>query len=75
LILVEVEGKNVVKNKVRLIELYLLLERLHLNQFVWRVLQKRIKKIERNLNSCNPSLFQFDLYRLYYLIAKKEMDI
>jgi hypothetical protein len=72
LILVEVEGIKAVKSRVRLIRLYLLLERLHLNQFVWNALQKRIKKIEKNLNSCNPSLFQFDLYRLYHLITKKK---
>jgi len=32
------------------------------------ILSKRIKNIETNLRSCNPSLLQFDFYRLYHLI-------
>jgi hypothetical protein len=75
LVLIEVEGIKKVKSRVRLVQLYLLLEQLHLNQFVRKAIQKRIKKIEKNLKSCNPSLFQFDLYRLYHLITKKEIDI
>lgn len=75
LILVDAEGVKALKCRVKLIKLYLLLEQLSLNQLVQRVLHKKIKKIETSLNSCNPSLFQFDLYRLYYLITKRETDI
>lgn len=71
LVLVEVEGVNVVKNRVRLIKLYLLLKKLSLIRFVQRILYKRIEKIEMNLRSCNPSILQFDLYRLYHLTKKE----
>lgn len=68
LLLVKREGTDLVKTKVGLYKFYLLHQKLGLASLTKNILRKRIKKIEANLKSCNPSLFKFDLYRLYYLI-------
>ena len=67
-VLVEVAGKEEIRRTVALYKLYLLLRELGCISLVRSILKKRIEKINKNLNSCNPSLLQFDLYRLYYLI-------
>jgi glycosyltransferase involved in cell wall biosynthesis len=74
LVLAYVVGDDPVKNKVSLYKLYLLQKKLGATSLIEKILAKKINTIEVNLRSCNPSLFQFDLYRLYYLIqfAKKK---
>ena len=69
-VLVEVAGKEEIRRTVALYKLYLLLRELGCISLVRSILKKRIEKINKNLNSCNPSLLQFDLYRLYYLIER-----
>lgn len=65
-----------VRNKVRLFNLYCWQRQLGLPKFLNSLLQERIHKIETNLMSCNPSIFNFDLYRLYYLteLAKQNSN-
>ena len=59
--------KKTVRDKVNLFNLFRWQRELGLNKFMGAVLKKRIAKIETNLLSCNPSILNFDLYRLYYL--------
>ena len=72
LALTKIFDEKIVRNKVNLFNLYFWQRELGLNKFISPILEKRITKIETNLRSCNPSIFNFDLYRLYYLneIAK-----
>jgi glycosyltransferase involved in cell wall biosynthesis len=42
-------------------------KKLGLSRMTRFVLKSRMKKIEANLHSCDPSLLQFDLYRLYHI--------
>ena len=60
-------GEETVKKKVRLYRLFYWQHKLGLHKMYTSFLNKRIRKIEENLQSCNPSLLQFDLYRLYIL--------
>jgi hypothetical protein len=70
LALIEVEGEEATKRKVKLVKLYLLLANLKLSHLLQNALYRRIRKIEKNLTSCRPSLFQFNLYRLYHLFQQ-----
>lgn len=72
LVLVEIEGPVRVKRKVKLVKIYFFLKQYRMTGVIKHFLKRRIKTIEENLNSCNPSLFQFDLYRLYHLLTIKE---
>ena len=67
LALTKVFDEKTVRDKVNLFNLYFWQRELGLNKFISPILEKRITKIETNLRSCNPSIFNFDLYRLYYL--------
>jgi len=67
LALTKIFDERIVRNKVNLFNLYFWQRKLWLNKFISSILEKRITKIETNLRSCNPSIFNFDLYRLYYL--------
>jgi glycosyltransferase involved in cell wall biosynthesis len=62
------EKPEIVKRKVVLYRLFLSLQKFGLVSPAKKILHKRIGKIEMNLRSCHPLLFQFDLYRLYYLL-------
>jgi hypothetical protein len=68
LVIADMEGEKVVQKRVRLYNMFLRLQSLGLTSIFQNVLRKKIKKIEENLASCHPSLLNFDLYRLYYLI-------
>ena len=67
LALAKIFDEKTVRDKVNLFNLYCWQRELGLEKFISQVLEKRIGKIETNLLSCNPSIFNFDLYRLYYL--------
>jgi glycosyltransferase involved in cell wall biosynthesis len=74
LVLANIFGEKLVRNKVALYNLFYWQHKLGLSKIVSGVLFKKINKIEKKLLSCNPSLLDFDLYRLFYLtaIAKKK---
>jgi glycosyltransferase involved in cell wall biosynthesis len=76
LVIADIEGGKVVQKKVHLYKILMRLQALGLTSIFQNVLRKRIKRIEENLASCHPSLLNFDLYRLYYLIdfAKGEVS-
>ena len=67
LALTKIFDEKTVRNKVNLFNLYFWQRELGLDRFVSYISKRRISKIESNLLSCNPSIFNFDLYRLYYL--------
>jgi glycosyltransferase involved in cell wall biosynthesis len=67
LALTRIFDEKTVRTKVNLFNLYFWQRELGLNKIISTILKKRISKIETNLLSCNPSIFNFDLYRLYYL--------
>ena len=72
LALTKIFDEKTVRNKVNLFNLYFWQRELRLNKFISSILEKRIAKIETNLLSCNPSILNFDLYRLYYLTELAE---
>jgi glycosyltransferase involved in cell wall biosynthesis len=74
LMLANIFGEKLVRNKVALYNLFYWQDKLGLSEIVSSVLNKKINKIEKKLLSCNPSLLDFDLYRLFYLtaLAKKK---
>jgi hypothetical protein len=55
-------------NRVTIYKFYRWLKRLGLSYIIGSLLKKRIRTIESRLLSCNPSLFQFDLYKVYHLL-------
>lgn len=61
-------GEGVIRDKVSLYNLFYWQKKFGLSKIISLSLKKKIDKIESNLKSCNPSIIQFDLYRLYYLI-------
>ena len=67
-ILAEMFDKKEVEEKVKLFRLVKLIIRLGFGSIVTRRLHSHMSSIEHNLNSCNPSLFDFDRYRLYHLL-------
>ena len=73
LVLTNIFDERLVRKKVRLYNLFYWQRKAGISKMIISSLKKRIKKIESNLVSCNPSLKQFDLYRLYHLleIAKR----
>jgi glycosyltransferase involved in cell wall biosynthesis len=60
--------ENLVRKKVRIYDFYCLQKKMGLTAMIAAVLNKRIEAINQNLVSCQPSLLNFDLYRLYHLI-------
>ena len=76
LALTKIFDEKTVRNKVNLFNLYFWQRELGLNKFIRSILEKRISRIETKLRSCNPSIFNFDLYRLYYLteLAKETSE-
>jgi hypothetical protein len=72
--LAKIFGEETVRKRVSLYNLFFWQHKLGFSKIIEDNLERRKAKIEKNLHSCNPSLFQFDLYRLYYLIkiAKEE---
>jgi glycosyltransferase involved in cell wall biosynthesis len=74
LVLANIFGEKLVRNKVALYNLFYWQHKLGLSEIVAGILNKKINKIEKKLLSCNPSLLDFDLYRLFHLtaIAKKK---
>jgi hypothetical protein len=76
LVLANIFGEKLVRNKVALYNLFYWQHKLGLSEIVRGMLNKKINKIEKKLLSCNPSLLDFDLYRLFYLTAiAKEKQI
>jgi len=69
LLLQEISDKRKIANHVSLFSTYLYLQKAHLEFTVTLFYNVFKNKILRNLNSCNPSLFFFDVYRLYNLIV------
>ena len=67
LALANIFDEKTVRKKVALFNLHFWQRELGLNEFISTILKKRITKIEANLLSCNPSILNFDLYRLYHL--------
>lgn len=67
-------GEGLVRRKVSLYNLFYWQKKFGLSKIISSGLKKRIDKIESNLQSCNPSILQFDLYRLYYLIQIANED-
>jgi hypothetical protein len=62
------------KETVKILKTYLKLKKRNL-LFVMRIFFNALKKpLLKNLNSTNPSLFLFDLYRLGYLSSLKTKD-
>jgi glycosyltransferase involved in cell wall biosynthesis len=77
LVLANIFGEKLVRNKVALYNLFYWQHKLGLSEIVSGVLNKKVNKIEKKLLSCNPSLLDFDLYRLFYLTAmakKKQFE-
>src|SRR5687768_11430560 len=76
LALTRIFDEKAIRDKVSLFNLYFWQRELGLNKFISAILKKRITKVETNLLSCNPSIFNFDLYRLYYLteLAKETSE-
>ena len=68
LLLVEIFGEPAVRKQVRLYNWFCRMKGLGLEKMIKTYLEKRLKKIERRLQSCDPSLMQFDFFRLYYLV-------
>jgi glycosyltransferase involved in cell wall biosynthesis len=66
--LAKIVGEDSVRKRISLYNVFFWLRKLGLSKLIESNLKRRKAKIENNLHSCNPSLFQFDLYRLYYLI-------
>ncbi len=62
-----------VSDQVRLYKLFYWQNRFGIASIVEALLNTRIRSMEKNLKSCNPSLFFFDCYRLFQLmrLAKK----
>lgn len=60
--------EGLLRQKINLFNLFYWQKKLGINKLVASTLKNRIINIEKNLQSCNPSILQFDLYRLYYLI-------
>ena len=60
--------EKTVEEKVKLYRLFRHIDKPGLRTIVTGLLRSRIGLIEQNLNSCNPSLFNFDCYRLYHLL-------
>jgi glycosyltransferase involved in cell wall biosynthesis len=76
LVLANIFGEKLVRNKIALYNLFYWQHKLGLSEIVRGMLNKKINKIEKKLLSCNPSLLDFDLYRLFYLTAiAKEKQI
>ena len=68
LLLPEFFGEETVEEKIKLYRLFKRINKPGLRPIVTGLLNRRIGSIEQNLNSCNPSLFNFDCYRLYHLL-------
>ena len=68
LVLPELFGEETVEDKIKLYRLFRRINKPGLRPIVTGLLNSRISSIEQNLNSCNPSLFNFDCYRLYHLL-------
>jgi len=66
-ILSQIFTEKELKKQVGLYEIFYWQKKLGLTRIVNTILKTRIKGIEQKLLSCNPSLFLFDLYRLYHL--------
>jgi glycosyltransferase involved in cell wall biosynthesis len=67
LILAQIFSEEEIKRQVGLYKIFCWQNKLGLTRIVNTILETRIKKIEEKLLSCNPSLFLFDVYRLYHL--------
>lgn len=68
LLLPEFFDETEVRKKIRLYQAFYWIKRLGLSRIVGFILNRRMNKIEKVLHSCNPSLFFFDLYRIFHLV-------
>ena len=75
LLLANIVNEKYLREKISLYNLFYWQRKLGLSRMVEHNLKKRRSRIEANLLSCNPSLLQFDLYRLYYLIEFSKHSI
>jgi glycosyltransferase involved in cell wall biosynthesis len=66
-ILSQIFTEEELKKQVGLYKIFYWQKKLGMVGIVNTILKTRIKQIEQKLLSCNPSLFLFDLYRLYHL--------
>jgi glycosyltransferase involved in cell wall biosynthesis len=64
----QIVNERLLRKKVGLYNLFFWQRKLGLDKIIAPVLEKRLERIVNNLQSCQPSLTQFDLYRLYHLI-------
>jgi glycosyltransferase involved in cell wall biosynthesis len=74
LLLSKVTDKKQLEKHVSLFRTYRTIKQFHFGFSVDLLYRSFKKKIIDNLNSCNPSLFIFDLYRLYHLIQLSKMN-
>lgn len=72
LLLSTVTDKNLMRKHVFLFKIYYRVKQLGLRFLIDLFYYSFKKQIAENLKSCNPSLFFFDLYRLYHLFRLSE---